>query len=50
MGDDLLDQQTSQSISSLFMAHLLAYYKLSNGKELELLQKAALEKIATFPA
>ena len=50
MDDDLLDQQTSQSISLLSLVHLSAYFRLSNGKELDLLQMTALEKIATFPA
>lgn len=50
MGDDPLNQETTRSISSLSLAHLSAYYRLSNGKELEFLQKAALEKTATFPA
>lgn len=49
-GSDLLDQQKSLSTSSFSLAHLSAYCRLSNGKGLELLQKAALKKVATFLA
>lgn len=44
MGGNFLDQKTSLSTSSFSLVHLSAYCRLSNRKELELLQKTALEK------